>query len=219
MGCEQLGALENGERERLPEAVFVIAQARRIAGFLGVNVESQIEALRTNPAFSAKPAQPTQPAQASRAAATPAPERNPTQRRLGPGPIAAALVAALGLAAGTVALQRLQKPAPQVAPTSATSQPQARPASQPGLATSASVLALNARGPSWVEVASDDGTTLFRGLLEGRRSFPLGQGLRVLAGRPDLITAQVGDGPAQSLGTIDQVQWRRFAPGATAPSP
>ena len=78
---------------------------------------------------------------------------------------------------------------------------------------------LNARGPSWVEIATTGGTTLFRGTLEGQRSFPLGQGLRVLAGRPDLVTAQLGGGPAQALGRIDQVQWRRFAPGATAPAP
>lgn len=51
MGIEQLEALENGNRERLREAVFVIAQARRIAGSLGVNVDADIEALRSNPSF------------------------------------------------------------------------------------------------------------------------------------------------------------------------
>jgi cytoskeleton protein RodZ len=223
MGCEQLEALENGERKRLREAVFVIAQARRIAGSLGVNVDSQIEALRANPAFSAKAApkpSPAPPGQAGRRpAASPAPQATPSRRRWNSGTIAASLMAALGLAAGAVGLQRLQKPATASAPTPAASwAPAEAPPASTGPADRSS-LVLNARGPSWVEIATTGGTTLFRGTLEGQRSFPLGQGLRVLAGRPDLVTAQLGGGPAQALGRIDQVKWRRFAPGATAPAP
>jgi hypothetical protein len=51
--------------------------------------------------------------------------------------------------------------------------------------------------------------------LEGERRFPLGSGLQVLAGRPDLVLAQLGSGPAKPLGRIDQVRWQRF----TAPAP
>ncbi|MEY4759050.1 MAG: hypothetical protein RLZZ268_548, partial [Cyanobacteriota bacterium] len=76
-------------------------------------------------------------------------------------------------------------------------------------------LLLRSRGPSWLEVKTETGTTLFRGTFEGERSFPLGGGVVVLAGRPDLVQAQLGSGAAQQLGTIDQVRWRRFK----APAP
>lgn len=213
IGGEQLAALENGDRKRLKEAVFVIAMARRIASSLGVNVDQQIQALRANPAFSAPktpaaapaPTQPAQPAQPS----------SSSQGQRKRGPIAAAVVAALGLAAGALALQRLQKPAPVAAPAATPAPaPAAKPASAPA------TLVLHAQGRSWVEVTSTSGDRLFRGMLEGKRSFPLGQGLRVLAGRPDLVSAQLGAGPAQVLGTIDQVQWRRFSrrlPDVTSP--
>ena len=46
MGVEQLEALESGDLERLPEQVFVIAQARRIAQNLGVTIDGEIQALR-----------------------------------------------------------------------------------------------------------------------------------------------------------------------------
>lgn len=205
IGGEQLEALENGDRKRLKEAVFVIAMARRIAGSLGVNVDHQIQALRANPAFSASPAQPAQPSRTSAAAAAAAaPPSNSSQGHRMRGPIAAAVVAALALAAGALTLQRLPKRAPVAAPAAATA-PAAKPAGAPALV-------LHAQGSSWVEVTTTSGDSLFRGMLEGKMSFPLGQGLRVLAGRPDLVSAQLGTGPAEVLGTIDQVQWRRFSP-------
>ncbi len=46
MGVEQLRALEEGDRGRLPEMVFVIAQARRVASILDLCVDDQIDALR-----------------------------------------------------------------------------------------------------------------------------------------------------------------------------
>jgi hypothetical protein len=76
-------------------------------------------------------------------------------------------------------------------------------------------LLLRSSQPSWLEVKQEDGESLFRGTLEGERRFPLGSGLQVLAGRPDLVLAQLGSGPAKPLGRIDQVRWQRF----TAPAP
>ena len=69
-------------------------------------------------------------------------------------------------------------------------------------------LVLDSREASWLEVRSADGTTLFRGLLSGSRSFPLGQGLEVLAGRPDLVRSRIGAAPARPLGPISDVRWR-----------
>ncbi|KMM16557.1 DUF4115 domain-containing protein [Synechococcus sp. GFB01] len=76
-------------------------------------------------------------------------------------------------------------------------------------------LTLSSTESSWVHVRDHRGTTLFEGRFQGRRSFPLGKSLEVLAGRPDLVQASVGDAPPQVLGPIEAVRWRRF----TAPQP
>ncbi len=48
LGVEQLEALETADRERLPEPVFVIAQARRIATVLQLDISAELQALRTS---------------------------------------------------------------------------------------------------------------------------------------------------------------------------
>ena len=220
MGGEQLKALENGHREGLREAVFVIAQARRIAGCLGVNVDPEIEALRRNPAFQqGGPKRPTPAAVAARSipasAATPSPVP-PTPSATSPKrrwPLGVVMAAGL-LVVASAAVVRIS---PRLWFTSPTATPAAPPPPAPPPAND--TLVLEARGPSWLEVVAADGTSLFRGTAEGRQSFPLGRGLRVLAGRPDLVTVQVGAEPARVLGPINQVRWRRFPAALTAPAP
>lgn len=48
IGVEQLQALETADRERLPESVFVIAQARRIATALQLDITAELQALRAS---------------------------------------------------------------------------------------------------------------------------------------------------------------------------
>jgi hypothetical protein len=91
----------------------------------------------------------------------------------------------------------------------------AEPRESPAGRAAAAQLTLSSTESSWVRVRDHLGTTLFEGSFEGRRSFPLGKGLEVLAGRPDLVKASVGDAPPQALGPIEAVRWRRF----TAPPP
>ncbi|MFM9103051.1 MAG: hypothetical protein ACKOPS_17670, partial [Cyanobium sp.] len=67
-----------------------------------------------------------------------------------------------------------------------------------------------------VEVRSASGVVLLRGTLEGEQRFPLSGELRVLAGRPDLVSAASGGAPARPLGPIEAVTWYRFSP---EPSP
>jgi transcriptional regulator with XRE-family HTH domain len=55
MGVEQLEALESGDLARLPEPVFVIAQARRIAQNLGVTIDGEIQALRQTNILNSRP--------------------------------------------------------------------------------------------------------------------------------------------------------------------
>lgn len=48
LGVEQLEALESADRERLPEPVFVIAQVRRVATALQLDISAELEALRAS---------------------------------------------------------------------------------------------------------------------------------------------------------------------------
>lgn len=48
IGVEQLEALESADRQRLPEPVFVIAQARRIAEALQLDITEELLALRAS---------------------------------------------------------------------------------------------------------------------------------------------------------------------------
>ena len=211
MGVEQLQALEEADASRLPEPVFVIAQARRIASSLAINIDGPLQTLRDSGQFQAKPIKvakltqraPTRPAQ--------------TSGRLA---ITAAILVALS-GAGAAGWQQWQRH--QARPTQPQAEPQLLtgnpPADRSRDRASSSLdpdqLQLTSSQPSWLEIKTKTGTTLFRGTFTGERSFPLGSGLEVLAGRPDLVRTQMGGGAPQPLGPIDQVRWRSFR----APAP
>jgi cytoskeletal protein RodZ len=213
MGVEQLKALEEGDASRLPEPVFVVAQARRVASSLAINIDGALQTLRDSGQFQAKPIKvaelaPSAPSRPPNSAAS------ATVPGIGRLALAAAILAGL-TAVSTAGWQRWQRS-------------QARPSQQPGQSmpltsvqkTDSGSLApnqlqLNISEPSWLEVKTKTGSILFRGTFKGERRFPLGQGLEVLAGRPDLVWAKLGEGAAQPLGRIDQVRWRSF----TAPAP
>lgn len=61
---------------------------------------------------------------------------------------------------------------------------------------------------SWIEVLDASGQPLYAGILEGERRFTIGPGLRLTAGRPDLVTYRIGNRPVVPLGPIEDVGWR-----------
>jgi hypothetical protein len=61
---------------------------------------------------------------------------------------------------------------------------------------------------SWLEVQDASGNPLYAGILEGERRFKIGAGLRLAAGRPDLVTYRIGNRPITVLGPIEAVGWR-----------
>lgn len=235
IGVEQLEALESADRERLPEAVFVIAQARRVAGALQLDITAELQALRASGELGPRPrpgtlrlprAGPVTPGAATSSAAAPAGTRAP-QRWPALMPNLLAAVALLLALAGFWGLWRLRGSAPggrppmpprageavgvlhdspPTAPPPASSAAPSAPAASGVVA--AGMLVLASREPSWVEVRRPDGAILFRGLLRGSRLFALGQGLEVLAARPDLVTSRVAAAAAKPLGLISEVRWR-----------
>ncbi len=225
MGEEQLQALEAGDGPRLPELVFVIAQARRVADALGVDVnplvapikqQSQILKPAPSPLSSSKPAGRSQP----RARLT---AQNYTQGgvRQAVGGSSLRWFGSLALVAGVIAAgawgwqrgpqlakQLLPKPAAQLAAPAAVK----TPATKPSISQAAPIqeLTVTASQTSWLTVRTSNGQQLYEGMFKGSRQFPLGSGLELRAGRPDLVKASLGNGPDKPLGRIDQIRWVSF---------
>jgi cytoskeletal protein RodZ len=216
LGTEQLAALETGDHRHLPEAVFVVAQAKRVAGTLGIDVSQQISDLQQSRLMRLGRSPVTRPPLQRKVRPPSAPAR-----RGGPTTWLWAVLVLLGGGAVAVAALRGWVPVPTAAgvPSAAPSSGQpAVPVPAPAAPRPApDQLLLESRQPSWLEVRTAAGDTLFRGTFTGAKRFPLGNGLRVLAGRPDLVTATAGTLPPQTLGRIDQVVWRSFK--ATPASP
>jgi len=201
MGLQQLQALEQADRDALPEPVFVIAQARRVAAALGLEIGESIDRLRRCGSFGSQGPElrPEAFARRSTTPSQPSPPAAPALRRV------ALLTLAAGVSLAAWQLQRRPAAIGSSAPPLRPSAPAQSPQPQPQLL-------LQARQPSWVEVRRQaDGAVLFRGTLSGERRFALDQDLRVLAGRPDLLLVSQNGKPAKALGPISAVRWVSFA--------
>lgn len=91
----QLKALEEGDHTRLPEGVFVVALARRIAGALHTDLEDAIQAVKQSRLMRREAPAPHPPAVASTGEGTPGPTHPPAlspppTARTDPAPMAAA---------------------------------------------------------------------------------------------------------------------------------
>jgi cytoskeletal protein RodZ len=238
IGPEQLQALESANTSHLPELVFVIAQVRRVAASLGLDAEEAVAALRASaPArFPEANSPPARQLRASMAPAgrSPIPPRSRAKDGGGTMP-AGGLLACIGLlltaAVGLVVLWQRGAPDSQstgqpssVSPRAGSGAipmariPPSSAAAQALAPAGPALLVLRSREPSWLEVRNSEGATLFQGMLQGEKSYPLGQGLQVMAGRPDLVEIELAGQQPRVLGAIDQVIWRTFtaAPGSTA---
>lgn len=253
MGVEQLQALENAESSRLPEQVFVIAQARRVAAALGVEVDALVEPLKQqgfrikaapaplsqSPGSSGSQRRPARLSAQSytRGTGTPRSQQARPGRWVGSLALLAGLVAAGSWGwqqrtAGTARLSARLSSAPQAkaaqgqpqrpsqAAPAALTPPTRATAPKPVVPSKPAIpakqeLQLSSSQSSWLEVRSSGGQKLFEGTFKGRRRFPLGKGLDVLAGRPDLVQTRLNGGPLRTLGPIDQIRWVRFTPTTT----
>jgi len=101
------------------------------------------------------------------------------------------------------------KPTPSVSGTLAPTHPKQPP---PVSMAAPGELILTASAPTWLEVHDADNHPLMAETFQGQRRIPLGKGLRLLAGRPDLITIRLPGTPPQRLGSIDAVGWQTIKP-------
>jgi cytoskeleton protein RodZ len=234
----QLKALEAGDHTLLPDGVFVVAMARRVAGALQTEVEEAIVAVRHSRLMRRPaPVRPPIPEAAGPLVSPPllqSPTDNgdalpsaPTKLPFPWRSTVAAVLAACGLGAAVLLSQRSVPPTPSLSgPAKVESQPPARhtPAASPApsrtsVAGDSTTLRLRATEPSWVEVRDAGGTTLFNGTLTGEKRFPLGRGLEVMAGRPYAVQAAIGSGQASPLGGVADIQWKRFNARGPQPQP
>ena len=225
IGREQLEALEAADLAKLPEPVFVMAQLRRLAGALDLDLEPQLLALRQSAWMGqgstvARPAL-TRPNPARFQSPGPAAARASAPGTTGSRPGTAALPIIAGFAALVfAALWGIQhawqgqrapvtaRSAPAPSPAATAPAGSTTPAAPPGGSAAArDSLSLHSTPPSWVEVRNKAGVSLFKGTLSGERRFPIGEGLQVLAGRPDLVWAASGSNPGRPLGAISEVRW------------
>jgi transcriptional regulator with XRE-family HTH domain len=237
IGASQLRALETGDHTHLPEGVFVIALARRVAGALDLNIDEAVQALRGSRLMVRplpRPSLPPAPPRRSKPSPTgPLPARREVS---GPGQFTSSgqsptlwlwglplVLGALGLAAALgfnfwQHHSRAARPGSAAADANRAAAPPDRPKVPVAASTAApppaapSKLRLKSSEPSWIQVRQNDGKVIFEGTLTGEQTFPLGQGLEVLAGRPYAVLAAVGDGPARPLGPVDDLSWHRFSP-------
>ena len=243
IGASQLRALEAGDHTHLPEGVFVIALARRVASALDLNIDEAVQALRGSHLMvsrQSRPSLPPAPPRRSKPSSTgPVPPRREisspgqfTSSSRGPAlwlwglPLG---LGALGLAAA-LGFNAWQQHSQATRPGSATAEANraTAPTSRPVADVAASAVAptptpaaqsklrLRSSEPSWIQVRQIDGKVIFEGTLKGEQTFPLGQGLEVLAGRPYAVLAAIGDGTGRPLGPVDDLSWHRFSQVAPA---
>jgi len=231
LSSDRLNALESGDHTRLPERIYLIAQARRVATSLGLDADQlteplldiQLPGVARTAAPSAAPVArvslaapamaPREPGQVPLFQPTPKPRRGRKSWLVAgaAGVLALAGGLAFGWKQSPPAVSTLASP-----PVAAGTSEAPSPSKQPGEPTkpakpSQGSLQLSSREPSWLEVRNGEGKELFRGLFSGTSTFALATGLQVMAGRPDLITVTTASGQAQPLGTIEQIRWQRFS--------
>jgi len=233
MRPDQIEALETGDRGRWPEQAFAIAQLRRLAEALKLDPEPLVADLREllskqprdEPSLAASAVMragelkgnsqvPREEGRRDWISAT-APPPKPWLKPL-------ALLALLGIGgigAMLFLLRSQPKPAdlPSAAPRKQSLAKPPKPLPTPPK-PSASSLQLSSKETVWLAVRElPNQKMLFQGNLSGVKSFPLGLGLQVRAGRPDLVQVQLNGQTKGLLGPIERIEWVTLTPPKGAP--
>ena len=233
MRPDQIEALETGDRGRWPEQAFAIAQLRRLAEALKLDPDPLVADLREllsqhprdEPSLAASavmragelrgnsqvPREEGRRDWISSTAPTPKPWLKP---------LALFALLAIGVVGASLFLLRSQpKPAglPSAAPRKQSLAKPPKPLQTPPK-PGASSLQLSSKETVWLAVRElPNQKLLFKGNLSGVKSFPLGLGLQVRAGRPDLVQVQLNGQTKGVLGPIERIEWVTLTPPKGAP--
>ena len=196
IGVEQLLALENGNTSELPEPVFIRAMVRRIASHLHIDPDplvAQLQSTVTVPSPTPAVVPPPRPTRTN---------RRPSLLWLMP------LVLLIGGGA-VLAINRMQQPTTATVETVPTqSASDQRP---PAVSQRAASVQISSVQRTWIELQRN-GETEFMGWLEGSRLIDDPEGVKIYAGRPDLIVVSRGEQAPAALGPITPLRWYSLSP-------
>ena len=224
LGIEQLAALESGDRDKLPEPVFIKAMVRRLSTHLELDADAVVASLGSLSDSSGAKERGT-PAKGPMS-----PSLQPSSRQEKQANwtwlvlIGAAALGALAWVQRPVLLELIQQtqsnsviaPAKTTTPSeqSTTKAPKEAPVpasiSEEVLPNSGPIT-LRSKEPSWIALRRE-GTIEFEGILEGQRVVEDSDDVEIYAGRPDLVMVSVADGEPKVLGTISEIQWMPLNP-------
>ena len=226
LGIEQLAALESGDRDKLPELVFIKAMVRRISTHLELDADALVASLgslsdsggakeRMSPAkgpISLPPQPPSRPERVviwtwfvlvgAAALGALAWIQRPALLELIQQPQSNSVIAPAKTATTSQQEQGLTT-APKDAPISSSINEEGLPNSGP--------ITLSSKEPSWIALRRQ-GTIEFEGILEGERIIKGPDDVEIYAGRPDLVMVSVANGEPRVLGTISEIQWMPLNP-------
>ena len=242
LGIEQLAALESGDRDKLPEPVFIKAMVRRLSNHLELDADALVASLGSLSDGAVSNERVSQ-------------QKGPTSPPLQPPSrpekgaiwlwlvlIGATALGALAWVQRAALLELIQQPqsnsarATATAKTTTTSNESISTASTtPSITPSdtapdtAPEVALVLPSTSEVELTNSgpitikskepswialrrEGTIEFEGILEGERIITNPDEIEIYAGRPDLLTVSISNGEPKVLGTISDIQWIPLKP-------
>ena len=236
LGIEQLAALESGDRDKLPEPVFIKAMVRRLSNHLELDADALVASLGSLSDGAVSNERVSQ----QKGPISP-PLQPPSRPEKGAIWLWLVLIGATALGAlawvqRAALLELIQQPqsnsASATAKTTTTSNesitttPETAPdtaldtalevalvlpsTSEVELANSGPIT-IKSKEPSWIALRRE-GTIEFEGILEGERIITSPDEIEIYAGRPDLLTVSISDGEPKVLGTISDIKWIPLKP-------
>ena len=223
MGKEQLEALENGDRNNLPEPVFICGMLRRVAQKLGLDPAPLVQRFQAQ--LDQTEGTPAKRVSRKLSGSIDASQGQQDSARTGRWIWKAAiplLLSAVAVASAFVFRASRQQPDVTNAlasqeqavsrPTPSKDKDSAIDADVEGDDRMSAPISLFSSKPSWVSVRNRSLEVIFEGTLSEPKQFQGDQGLEVFAGRPDLVQFRYGDASPRVLGSIDQLRWYPLTP-------
>ena len=238
LGIEQLAALESGDRDKLPEPVFIKAMVRRLSNHLELDADALVASLGSLSDGAVSNERGSQ----QKGPISP-PLQPPSRPEKGAIWLWLVLIGATALGAlawvqRAALLELIQQPQSNSAratatakttttsnesiSTASTTPSDTAPDTAPEVAlvlpstsevelTNSGPITIKSKEPSWIALRRE-GTIEFEGILEGERIITNPDEIEIYAGRPDLLTVSISNGEPKVLGTISDIQWIPLKP-------
>lgn len=232
LGIEQLAALESGDRDKLPEPVFIKAMVRRLSNHLELDADALVASLGSLSDGAVSNERVSQ----QKGPISP-PLQPPSRPEKGAIWLWLVLIGATALGAlawvqRAALLELIQQPqsnsasatakttttsnesittTPETAPDTALKVAIVLPSTSEVELANSGPITIKSKEPSWIALRRE-GTIEFEGILEGERIITSPDEIEIYAGRPDLLTVSISDGEPKVLGTISDIKWIPLKP-------